>query len=527
MPIACLLVPNLALTSELVSRPHLLGHPVALADEKGLRVFQASPEAAQRGVRPGLTLREAVGLCPRLAVLQQRPARITRAAERLVESVAAVSPLVEPLEPGLILADLVGLDGIYPNPTDLEHALLNAAPPELSPRLGIAGQRFTAIVAAHSATPTPESGAGGAPSGSLDTGRSPSPSAPGDIAPQPAPPCDVGASPGTRDGGASPNTRAGGASENTRGPRDVGASGNKTVAPSGSLAVPSSSPSPSAPCAGGASRSTRDAVAPVETSSAPGTFSGANSSIVRVPSSGSTAVSAASHFLAPQPASLLPLPEAALSQLRLFGIETIGQYAQLPRHAAAAQFGAPGDRAWLAAHALDNTPVRPIPFQTERVIERSQSEPPLVSRETMALLARQLLQRALRHPRARTHFVRQLRLRAITEDDQLWERTHTLREPTGDRNRLWLVIQTLIEYAELPGLISELELELGGLTAEHARQPGLFQDHARRLQQREQLDQMVRQLKARFGRTPITQIVEVEPWNRLPERRHALMDYDP
>jgi len=37
----------------------------------------------------------------------------------------------------------------------------------------------------------------------------------------------------------------------------------------------------------------------------------------------------------------------------------------------------------------------------------------------------------------------------------------------------------------------------------------------------------VRQLKVRFGRSPMTQVVEVEPWSRLPERRFALMDYDP
>ncbi|MBT5772953.1 MAG: hypothetical protein HOH95_01100 [Dehalococcoidia bacterium] len=82
----------------------------------------------------------------------------------------------------------------------------------------------------------------------------------------------------------------------------------------------------------------------------------------------------------------------------------------------------------------------------------------------------------------------------------------------------------MIEYAEFPGLIAELELELSGLTAEQARQAGLFTDHARR---REQLDDMVRQLKTRFGRSPMTQIVEVEQWSRLPERRYALMDYDP
>ena len=38
---------------------------------------------------------------------------------------------------------------------------------------------------------------------------------------------------------------------------------------------------------------------------------------------------------------------------------------------------------------------------------------------------------------------------------------------------------------------------------------------------------MVRHLKVRYGQSPLQRVVEVEPWSRIPERRHALMDYDP
>ena len=112
----------------------------------------------------------------------------------------------------------------------------------------------------------------------------------------------------------------------------------------------------------------------------------------------------------------------------------------------------------------------------------------------------------------------------MTEEEQLWERLQPLREPTGDAGRLWTVIRSAIEHAEFPGPVAELELELGGLTAETGRQPGLFADHARR---RAQLDEMVRHLSVRFGHSPVAQVVGMEPWSRLPERRYALMDYDP
>ncbi|MCA9849818.1 MAG: DNA polymerase Y family protein, partial [Dehalococcoidia bacterium] len=99
-----------------------------------------------------------------------------------------------------------------------------------------------------------------------------------------------------------------------------------------------------------------------------------------------------------------------------------------------------------------------------------------------------------------------------------------LREPSGDRARLWTALRPHVEYAEFPGPIARIELELAGLTAESARQQSLFQEQTRR---REQLDEMVRHLKVRFGTSPVARVVAVEPWHRLPERRFALLDYDP
>jgi DNA polymerase-4/protein ImuB len=395
MSIACLTVPSLGLACELAGRPRLAGSPVALADETGLRVADATPEAARRGVRRGLTLREATALCPRLAVLEPRPARVARAAEGLVEAMATVSPLVEEVEPGVVLADLIGLDALYPRPGQIERAILEATPAALPARLGVAEERFTAIAAARSA-----------PLGEA-----------------------------------------------------------QRVAPGEGAA-----------------------------------------------------------FLAERPAHWLPLGAEALAQLRLLGITTVGAFAALPHHAVQAQFGVRGARAWLAARGADPAPVRPRPAAGERVIERVRAQPSFASREVVLRTAEQLLRRVLLHPRASGRFVRVLRLRAVTEEDQLWERVQPLREPTGDRDRLWTVIRSAIEHAEFPGPVAELELELGGLTAETGRQPGLFADHARR---RAQLDEMVRHLSVRFGHSPVAQVVGMEPWSRLPERRYALMDYDP
>ncbi len=230
-------------------------------------------------------------------------------------------------------------------------------------------------------------------------------------------------------------------------------------------------------------------------------------------------------FLADLPVDWLALDIDSVERMRLLGIRTCGDLAALPRHAVEAQFGRPGGVAWLAAQGEDPTPVRARPWERERIIEHVQAEPPLVSKESVHLAVDQLLGRALRHPQVASRFVRLIRLRAETERGGLWERTHVLREPTGDRPRLGTALRTLIEYAEFPGPLTLLGLELGGLTAEAGRQRSLFD--AERTRRREQLDEMVRHLKVRYGCSPVARVVPVEPWHRLPERHYALMDYEP
>jgi len=393
--IACLAIPSLAFQCELVERPRLLGAPVALSDEARTRIVDLTREARRHGVRVGMSLRDAVALCPSLSILEPRPALVARYADDLVEAMSSVSPFVEEAEPGIVFADMRGTEALYPRVEDVQRAVFAGVPARLSPQLGIAGHRLTALVSAMRAEA---------------------------------------------------------------------------------------------------------------------------SAVLHVPDDEAAA------FMADEPAAHLPLFPADIEHLHLLGIDTCGQFARLPRHAVEAQFGAEGGLAWLAAHGEDPRPVRPRPWERERVVEHMQAEPPLVSREAILHGIEQMLGRALRHPRAQNRFVRSVRLRAETERGTLWEREHVLREPLGDRARLWLVLRSVVEYAEFPGPFSLVTLELGGLTEESGRQSSLFSEQTRR---REQLDEMVRHLKVRFGESPVARVVEVEPWHRLPERRHALLEYDP
>src|SRR5262245_13087137 len=95
--VACLLVPHFALRVALLERPELDGAPLVLGPPAGGRsvVQDATPEAAARGIRPGLSLREATALCPEAVVLAPNPVREADVAARLLERLERLSPVVE------------------------------------------------------------------------------------------------------------------------------------------------------------------------------------------------------------------------------------------------------------------------------------------------------------------------------------------------------------------------------------------------------------------------------------------------
>jgi DNA polymerase-4/protein ImuB len=228
-------------------------------------------------------------------------------------------------------------------------------------------------------------------------------------------------------------------------------------------------------------------------------------------------------FLSPLDVSLLPCSPDTLRRLELLGLRTIGDLAALPLGAVQAQFGPEGRRLWELAHGLDREPLRPRRHE-ESASERLTFPEPTVSTGALLTAGRQLLSRLFRRPALRGRAVRQMRLRAALSDGRSWERTVTFREATADRDQMLYVLRCTLEAALPSRPVEEVELTLSGLTGETGKQEGLFAEKGRRLAQ---LEEALRQLKARFGQSPVYHIVEVEPWSRIPERRLALIDYDP
>jgi nucleotidyltransferase/DNA polymerase involved in DNA repair len=226
-------------------------------------------------------------------------------------------------------------------------------------------------------------------------------------------------------------------------------------------------------------------------------------------------------FLAEAPVALLPLPPEMTHQLRRLGLDTLGALAKLPASKLAARFGPDGRLAWELASGIDRRTVTPR-ARDEIVIEELAMPTPAVSREMLLIGLRQLVTRAFSRRVLKDRQVRQVILRAMLEGRRSWERTLILKEPSG-ASQLVTALDLRLQVLEMPGPIESITLQLSGIVTEVAHQqvlPTMRPRHA------SPVTEAIHQLKQRYGLSPLFRVVEVEPWSRIPERRHALITYE-
>jgi len=149
---ACLWIPLYALRCEEARRPDLAGRPTAvLTPEDSRRIWQASSLARRQGVKPGLTVSQAIGLCPALALLEPDPVFYDEQFARLLLRLEHVSPVIEPAELGRVYVGTDGLERLF-GPPRRQLQIMAEAVGDVA-RLGCARGKFTAWVAAAKATP--------------------------------------------------------------------------------------------------------------------------------------------------------------------------------------------------------------------------------------------------------------------------------------------------------------------------------------------------------------------------------------
>jgi nucleotidyltransferase/DNA polymerase involved in DNA repair len=226
---------------------------------------------------------------------------------------------------------------------------------------------------------------------------------------------------------------------------------------------------------------------------------------------------AAAAYLATLPVEHLPVSAAMLERLRWLGLRTMADLTALPRGTLAAQFGPEGALAWDLARGDGGAPLTPR-RPAEEVRGQIAFPQPAAGVQAIVAAARHLLARLLARPECAGRAVRGLLLSLVLQNGHRWERVLTFREPVTDRDRLLRALAARLDGITLPAAAEALILGLRDLCGETGIQGSLFtaQRHSAGL------GTALAQLRSRFGRDLVMQIVEVEPWSRLPERRYAL-----
>src|SRR6266849_3510847 len=111
---ACVWIPLFPLRCEEARHEGLAGYPIALlAPDTTRKLWQVSPHARHAGVKPGMTVSQAIGLCPTLRLIEPDPVQYDERFASLLTALTEVSPVVEPAELGLVYLGCDGLEGIY------------------------------------------------------------------------------------------------------------------------------------------------------------------------------------------------------------------------------------------------------------------------------------------------------------------------------------------------------------------------------------------------------------------------------
>jgi DNA polymerase-4/protein ImuB len=241
-------------------------------------------------------------------------------------------------------------------------------------------------------------------------------------------------------------------------------------------------------------------------------------------------------FLATCPVSVLPVDPLMIQRLERLGVTTLKELIGLPEPALVGQFGAEGRQAleWSTGRRLD--PVRPL--HRPQPIRVSLSFPSPAGRtETLHGALDHLLEKALSRPARRGRSIRGVRLRARLEGGGSWSVEAVLREPTARKESLTFPLRGKMSISPPPRAVESLAVELfqfGPATS----QPGFFdrKEEGGRTSGGMALDEevippslqeAVKELKLKLGFSPLYRVVEMDPWSRIPERRYALLSFEP
>ena len=227
-------------------------------------------------------------------------------------------------------------------------------------------------------------------------------------------------------------------------------------------------------------------------------------------------------FLSKWPIDVLPVDNKTKHLLHSFGLDSLGKLGAHPLGPIQAQFGAIGKIIWLLAHGVDNRIIKPYVHE-ESFTECLRLSNPTSLIATLNITIDTLLRKLFSDPRIKGKYARLAFVKCILNNGDIWQRRILFKTPVGSSHDAISVIKSSLSTIKLSGLVEELCITLGKVGGGTGKQGSLF----REMRKHSQITSAIEQIKISQGKNHIYQMVEVEPWSRIPERRHALIPFEP
>ena len=226
-------------------------------------------------------------------------------------------------------------------------------------------------------------------------------------------------------------------------------------------------------------------------------------------------------FLATLPLTALPdPPPELLRRLHLFGISTLGEFAQLPHEAVVRQFGPELSYFHDLARGRDTRPLQPSEPPPIVICTRILPEP-LDKLQALQNLLQQLAARMAHRLEQAGYHVTALALAATDESGRAHHRGAAIKPPTAARTRLQYLAVHLLSQLNPTTAITALQLTAYPLLQwqQGARQMNLFQQRIERTAVQHQ--QALRGLRQRFGDNVVQMASAIEPPEPTPVHVHC------
>lgn len=224
----------------------------------------------------------------------------------------------------------------------------------------------------------------------------------------------------------------------------------------------------------------------------------------------------ARRMLGRMPLTLLPARGELLRLLHALGLETLGDVASLDVHAVADRLGADGVRLHALARGEDPSRLAPrVPI--DPVAELLAFPEPVANMQTLESAVRLLAERLAAHPRCVQHAPRAVVVTCVLAGGASFSSRKVLRTPTVDAARISLAVRPAL--VQVPAAVERIELVLDGFEPRVADQRSLLGGDEL---DEERVQRGMRHVQEALGQDSLLQVLEVEPWSRVPER-HAVL----